>query len=33
MLKAVYNTVNKNENKDLINVITNRLSDLKDEIK
>ena len=33
MLKAVYNTVNKKENKDLINVITNGLSDLKDEIK
>ena len=33
MLKAVYNTVNKNKNRELINVIKSRISDLKDEIK
>ena len=33
MLKAVYNTVNKNKNRELINVIKSGISDLKDEIK
>ena len=33
MLKAVYNTVNKNKNRELINVIKSGISDLKYEIK
>ena len=33
MLKAIYNTVNKNKNRELINVIKSRTSDLKDKIK
>ena len=33
MLKAVYNTVNKNKIRELINVIKSGISDLKDEIK
>ena len=33
MLKAVYNTVNKNKNREIINVIKSGISDLKYEIK
>ena len=33
MLKTVYNTVNKNKNNELINVIKGGLSDLNDEIE
>ena len=33
MLKAIYDTDNKNKNRDLVNVIKSRLSNLQDEIK